>query len=84
MTRHILSDEADQMARQLTERTGESLTEAVTVALRERLERTPPKSADLEERLARIREIQRRVAASPILQAGSDNELLYDADGLPK
>ncbi|MDI1364627.1 MAG: type II toxin-antitoxin system VapB family antitoxin [bacterium] len=84
MTRIILTDDADRMARQLAERTGESLTETVTIALRERLDRTSPRSDDWEERLAHIREIQRRVAASPILCEGSDNELLYDADGLPK
>ena len=84
MSLYIRSEEADRLARELAERTGESLTQTVTVALRERLERTPSKSDDWEERLARIREIQRRVAAAPILEAGSDNELLYDADGLPK
>jgi antitoxin VapB len=88
MTRHILSDEADRMARQLAERTGESLTVTVTVALQERLDRTPARKAETpkerEERIASIRAIQRRVAALPRLVEGSDEELLYDADGLPK
>ena len=76
------------MARQLAERTGESLTETVTIALRERLDRTPARKAESleerEERISRIREIQRRVRAAPILEAGTDEELVYDADGLPR
>lgn len=35
----IVNPETDRLARELAQRTGESLTEAVTVALRERLER---------------------------------------------
>jgi antitoxin VapB len=88
MTRHILSDEADRMARQLAERTGESLTETVAIALQERLDRTPARQvespAEREARIASIRAIQRRVASLPRLMEGSDEELLYDADGLPK
>jgi antitoxin VapB len=84
MSLYIRNAEADRLARQLTERTGETLTEAVVVALRERLERTPGGADDIEARLARIRAIQDRVAAAPVLREGSDEELLYDADGLPK
>ncbi|WP_419255337.1 type II toxin-antitoxin system VapB family antitoxin [Caulobacter sp. ErkDOM-YI] len=84
MTRIILSDEADRMARQLAERTGLSLTDAITRALRTELDRTPDDAEDRAARIARIREIQKRVAAAPILEAGSDEELVYDADGLPR
>ena len=88
MTRHILSDEADRMARQLAERTGESLADTVAIALQERLDRTPVREVETleerEERISRIREIQRRVRAAPILEAGTDEELVYDADGLPR
>jgi len=84
MSLYIRNAEADRLARQLTERTGETLTEAVVVALRERLERTPEKADEIEARLARIRAIQDRVAAAPVLRDGSDEDLLYDADGLPK
>jgi antitoxin VapB len=67
MTLYIRSDEAERLARQLAERTG----------------RTPDQADDRAARLARIRNIQKRVAASPILEAGSDEALVYDADGLP-
>ena len=88
MTRHILSDEADRTARQLAERTGESLADTVAIALQERLDRTPAREVETlearEARIARIREIQKRVRATPILEAGTDEELVYDADGLPR
>lgn len=84
MSLYIRNAEADRLARELVERTGETLTEAVVVALRERLDRTPEKADDLEARLARIRAIQDRVAATPVLHEGTDEDLLYDADGLPK
>ncbi|PXA88188.1 antitoxin [Caulobacter sp. D4A] len=84
MSLYIRNAEADRLARELIERTGETLTEAVVVALRERLDRTPGKADDLEARMARIRAIQDRVAEAPVLREGSDEELLYDADGLPK
>jgi antitoxin VapB len=84
MTLYIRSEEADRLARQLAERTGLTLTEAVTRALRAELDRTPDEADDLAERLARIRAIQARVKATPVLQEGSDEELLYDLDGLPK
>jgi antitoxin VapB len=84
MSLYIRSEEADRLARQLAERTGLTLTDVVTRALRAELERTPTASEDLAERLARIRAIQARVKAAPVLQEGSDEELLYDLDGLPK
>jgi antitoxin VapB len=84
MSLYIRSEEADRLARQLAERTGLTLTDVVTRALRAELDRTPTPPDDLTERLARIRAIQARVRATPVLQEGSDEELLYDLDGLPK
>jgi antitoxin VapB len=84
MSLYIRSEEADRLARQLAERTGLTLTEAVTRALRTELAHIPSKADDRAARLARIREIQRSVATAPILEAGSDEELVYDADGLPR
>ena len=84
MSLYIRSEEADRLARQLAERTGLTLTDVVTRALRAELDRTPTPADDLADRLARIRAIQARVKATPVLQQGSDEELLYDLDGLPK
>ncbi|CAN7390629.1 type II toxin-antitoxin system VapB family antitoxin [Caulobacter sp. LjRoot300] len=84
MSLYIRSEEADRLARQLAERTGLTLTEVVTRALRAELDRTPTTPEALAARLARIRAIQARVRASPVLREGSDDALLYDQDGLPK
>ncbi|HEX3405974.1 MAG TPA: type II toxin-antitoxin system VapB family antitoxin [Caulobacteraceae bacterium] len=54
MALSIKTEEADRLARELARIHGESLTEAVTVALRERLERDRVKPRTYEERLAAI------------------------------
>lgn len=78
----INSPEADQLAHELAETTGESLTEAVTTALRERLAavRRPRKRTPS---LERIREIQAFVASLPDRDSRTLEEILYDENGLP-
>jgi len=49
MALSIKTEEADRLARELARRTGESMTQAVTQALRERLERLPPVNDDDKE-----------------------------------
>lgn len=78
----IKSDEADRLARELSARTGESLTQAVVVALRERLSREDARRLPVE---ARLRRLQAEVAAMPIHDRRlADDVLGYDADGLPR
>lgn len=81
---NLKSDEAYRLASELAALKGESLTEAVTVALRERLARES-KAASREARLARIREhaaaIRAHVAPGTTWESDKD---LYDEDGLPK
>ena len=88
MTRHILSEEADRIARQMAEQSGDSLDEIVTRALRAEAERASPKPwtkpRTREEKLAFIAELQRRSAALPVLDPRTPEEMLYDEDGLPK
>ena len=58
MSLNIKSEEAERLARSLAEATGESLTGAITVALRERLARVRDRDGDqLAEREARLRAI---------------------------
>lgn len=83
MALSIKHPEADRLARELAERTGESLTEAVIKALRERLAReTRRVRADpLREELRRIGE---RCASLPVLDDRTPDEILgYAAQGLP-
>jgi antitoxin VapB len=83
---NLKSDEAYRLASELAALKGESLTEAVTVALRERLARES-RAATREARLARIREHAAAIRASlnaPLTNADAD-ALLYDPEtGLPR
>lgn len=83
MALSIKHPEADRLARELTACTGETLTEAVVVALRERLtrERGRAHAPALREELAAVRH---RCAALPIVDDRSAEEILgYDERGLP-
>lgn len=83
MALSIKHPEADQLARELAARTGETLTEAVVVALRERLARETGRAhaTPLRDELAAIR---RRCAALPVIDNRPSDEVLgYDERGLP-
>jgi antitoxin VapB len=83
MALSIKDPEADRLARELAERTGESLTQAVVVALRERLARETgrTRSIPLRDELAAIRQ---RCAALPVIDTRSVEEILgYDERGVP-
>src|SRR5258706_2694082 len=84
MSMNIKSEEAHRLAKELVAETGESVTKAVTVALRERLERIR-KHQDRDDFVERIMAIAKE--AAPLFPPGtksSDHEDLYDEDGLPK
>ncbi len=83
MALSIKNDEADRLVRELAHITGESLTEAVVISLRERLER---KRAETDNRplAEQLMEIGRRCSALPVLDGRSADEILgYDENGLP-
>jgi antitoxin VapB len=78
----IKSDEAHRIAKEIANHTGESMTAAVLIALRERLERLR-RQASFEERKARVDEIIRR-SGPTAPGVTSDHSDLYDEMGLPK
>jgi len=81
---NIKSEDAYRLASELAQLTGESLTAAVTTALRERLEREQA-ARDRDGRMARVRAITadiRRNLRHPL--PTSDHSWLYDEDGLPR
>ena len=84
MALNIKSDEADQLARELSGLTGETITEAVTQALKERLDRRK-RETDTVRRTARgaaIDAICRRAAKLPVRDPRSADEILgYDDRG---
>lgn len=82
MTLNVKDPEAHRLAQAIAQATGETMTRAVTEALRERYDRIQrrPGKATVEELLA----IAKRAAAhvkGPYLDHA---ELLYDEHGLPK
>ncbi len=84
MALSIKNQEAERLVRLVAKQTGESLTGAIEQALRERWERLQhkPKEPALVEHLL---EIANRVAALPVLDNRSDDEILgYDENGLPR
>ena len=78
----IKNDEADALARRLVDVTGESLTDAVLIALRERLQR---EEARRHMGVAgRLRRLAAEVAELPVLDDRPAEEILgYDEHGLP-
>jgi antitoxin VapB len=87
MSLNIKNAETHRLVRELAELTGESMTEAVTAAVRERLERVRANhDDDVEARIDRIREIAgeiRRRAPDGYFDQDFDT-LLYDENGLPR
>ncbi len=80
----IKNPETERLARDLASRTGVSITEAITVALREQLAREEGRRA-----APRVRDellaIGRRCAALPDLDLRTAEEILgYDEIGLPR
>jgi antitoxin VapB len=87
MALNIKNEEADRLARELAELTGESVTAAVTEALRERLAREEKARHRRKATAAELMEIARDIASrmkEPWKSIDID-ELLYDEKtGLPK
>lgn len=80
---NIKNPEARRLADELSAVTGESVTQAVTEAIRERLERQ--KRNKSKEGLAeKLLEIGRRWRSEPELDPRHPDDILYDEFGLPK
>jgi len=81
----IKDPDADRLARALAQRTGETLTEAVINALRERLQREERKEQSVESLVEDVMEIGRHCASLPLLDRRRSEEIIgYDANGLPQ
>jgi antitoxin VapB len=81
---NIKNDVTQKLAKELAKRTGQSLTAAITEAVRERLDRVrSEQSSDLADRLV---EIGRDCAAHlrEPFRSVDHGELLYNEKGLPK
>ncbi len=83
MTLNIKDPEAHKLARTLARETGETMTRAVTEALRERLERAR-RGRMPEATAAELLKIGRRCASTLKGPAVDHGILLYDQRGLPR
>lgn len=80
---NIKSEDGYRLATELSALTGESLTMAVTEALRERLEREQ-RARDRAAKLSRLMALAAEIRGS-LRPTGAGDELLYDpASGLPR
>ena len=84
MALNIRNPETEQLATQVAKLAGESKTEAVTKALRDRLARLRRERSN--RRLAdELDEIAMHCAGLPVLDGRSPDEILgYDENGLPR
>jgi len=83
VTLNIKNREVYQAAARLARLQGTTLTQAVLRALREELRRQQRRRTPLSE-VARMEEIARRVAALPVLDTRSEDEILgYGPGGYP-
>jgi antitoxin VapB len=80
MALSIKNAETERLSRELAALTGESVTEAVTVAVRARLESLAVGDADPAARAARILALGRQIASG---LGDAKVEDLYDERGLP-
>jgi antitoxin VapB len=80
----IKAPEADRLARQLAATTGETITDAVIVAMRERLEREERKKESKRLLIADIMAIADHCASLPVLDSRTEDEIMgWDENGLP-
>jgi antitoxin VapB len=72
----IKDREADQLIRTLAERTGESITDAVKQAVRERLQTLPPSEDKIAERKRKLAALIARCNAIPTVDDRTPDEIV--------
>jgi antitoxin VapB len=81
MALHIQDPETDKLARELSAATGETITQAVNQALRDRLRTVSPARSEAEY-IARITAITDRLAKLPVLDNRTADEIIgYNEHG---
>ena len=81
----IRNPEVVKAIRALADQTQLPITEAVGEAVREALRKQDvTRDAEIQQRLAAIKDISRRIRELPIVGPAITDEDLYDADGMPR
>jgi antitoxin VapB len=83
MSLNIKDPEAHKLAQEISKTTGETMTEAVTIALRERIARLR-RARKADATAAELLAIGKRCAEQLKQQPLDHGSLLYDEKGLPK
>ena len=84
MALNIKDEDVTRQARELARLTGRSMTDAVRVAIAEKLADVRRPEEDAAERLRRLLELGRQIRSDLGSKAGtSAHDDLYDANGLP-
>lgn len=82
MALSIKNPEVERLARELAAKTGESMTDAVLIALRDRMDRETRRRDG--QRLRRLMRLADEMARLPTLDTRSADEIIgYDEHGLP-
>jgi len=80
----IKMPEADRLARRFAETTGETISLAVLLAIRERLERVERKREEKQALIADLMAIAHHCASLPVLDTRTEDEIMgWDENGLP-
>jgi antitoxin VapB len=79
----IKDREADQLIRELADRTGESITDAVKQAVRQRLEHLPPRQDEIAGRRRKLDALIARANAMPTIDNRTPDEIIdYNERGI--
>jgi len=82
---NIKDDETHALAAELARLSGQTMTQSVKEAIRDRLAQFKHTEADQERLLARIREMAHQIASAPDLDTRSPDEIIgYDEIGVPR
>ena len=82
---NIKNEETYRLVKKLSRLTGENVTQAVTRAVEERLEKLKAKAKDGRKGIAeKLLAIGKECAALPTLDGRAPDDILYDKNGLPK
>jgi antitoxin VapB len=87
MSLNIKNDEAERLARELASATGETVTRAITVAVRERLDRLEHRDqAAVTTRVGLLKRIAADAAPRWVepQRSSQHGDLLYDESGIPR
>ena len=84
MALSIKNPDTEQLARQVAEATGETITEAIQKSLQERMKRIHRQRRQRHVE-ARLEDIIKRLRALPVLDKRSADEIVgYDEHGIPR